>query len=86
MAATHVFLETRVYALASVREYAVQLGKHTVPQSLPPGRAAWVQHDLEQSHFGHLERCWLLGTLALRIQPSILAADLRARRSFFGVW
>ena len=86
MAATHIFLETCLYALASVREYAVQLGKHTVLQSLPPGRAARAQHNLEQSRFGHLEQRWLLGALALRIQPSILAADLRARRRFFGVW
>ena len=67
-----------VYALASVWELAAQ--KYTVPQSLPPGRAAWVWHNLEQSPFGRS----LLGTLALRIQTSILAADLRARRRVWG--
>lgn len=51
----------------------------TLPESIPPGKAAWLQQ--EQSFCGH----WLSGTLLVqRIQLSILAAGLRARRKFWG--
>lgn len=61
-------------ALGRVRGLAAP--ECTLPKSLPPGKAAWLQQE---------HSFWLLGTLlVLRIQPSIHTAGLRAWRKFGG--